>query len=202
MTLFFGGMTITPLAQVAVIGFTSPLFGALLVVLFLREPCPPRRWIVMAIGLVGTAIVVQPQTAGLGAGPMMLLGAEILWGLALVTIKLLSRHESSLTITAYFTLFLTPLAAIPATLVWVWPTPEQLGWLLLIVGLGTAAQFLMTQAFRDADVTAVVPLMSTELIWSALLGWLVFNETPDAWVIGGGLVIFGSAAYLTVRERP
>ncbi|HEX7928406.1 MAG TPA: DMT family transporter, partial [bacterium] len=129
-----------------------------------------------------------------------LLGGELIWGLVLVTVKLLSRTESTLTISAYFTLFLTPLAAIPAAFVWMWPTPEQFLWLLLIAGLGTASQFLFVQSFRDADVTAVVPLTFTELIWSALLGWLLFHEVPTPLVLGGGLVIFASATYLTVRE--
>jgi drug/metabolite transporter (DMT)-like permease len=200
MTLFFSGVTRTPLAQVAVIGFTSPLFGALLVVLLLRERCPPRRWAAMALGLAAAGLVVRPQSAELSIGPLLILAGELTWGIVLVTVKLLSRTESSLTITAWFTVLLTPLAAVPAALAWVWPTPEQLAWLLLIAALGTAAQFLMTQSFRDADVTAVVPLTFTELIWSALLGWLAFDEMPDAWVVGGGVVIFASALYLTLRE--
>jgi drug/metabolite transporter (DMT)-like permease len=58
----------------------------------------------------------------------------------------------------------------------------------------------MTQSFRDADVTAVVPLTFTQLIWSALLGGLLFSETPDAWMLMGGLAIFAGSAYLTLRE--
>lgn len=200
MTLFFSGVTRTPLAQVAVIGFTSPLFGALLVVLLLQERCPPHRWAVMALGLAATVLVVRPQSAELSIGPLLILAGELAWGFVLVTVKLLARTESSLTITVYLTLLLTPLSAVPAAFAWVWPTPEQIAWLLLIAILGTAAQFLMTQAFRDADVTAVVPLTFTELIWSALLGWLAFGEWPDAWVVGGGLVIFASSLFLTLRE--
>jgi drug/metabolite transporter (DMT)-like permease len=200
MSLFFAGVTRAPLAQVAVIGFTSPLFGALLVVLLLREACPPRRWVAMGIGLAATALVVRPQGVEWGTGPLLLLGGELFWGFVLVTVKMLSRSDSSLTIITYLTLFLTPLAAIPAAFFWIWPTPEQLAWLALIAALGTASQFLMTQSFRDADVTAVVPLTFTELIWSALLGWLLFGETPDAWTLVGGLAIFASSAYLTVRE--
>lgn len=200
MSLFFAGLTRTPLAQVAVIGFTSPLFGALLVVLLLREACPPRRWIAMSIGLAATVLVVRPHGVEWGTGPLLLLGGELFWGFVLVTVKLLSRSESSLTIITYLTLFLTPLSAIPAAFVWVWPTPVQLAWLALIAALGTASQFLMTQSFRDADVTAVAPLSFTELVWSALLGWVLFGESPDAWMLIGGLVIFASSAYLTLRE--
>jgi drug/metabolite transporter (DMT)-like permease len=33
-----------------------------------------------------------------------------------------------------------------------------------------------------------------------LLGWLVFNESVDVWVVTGGLIIIGSISFITWRE--
>ena len=58
----------------------------------------------------------------------------------------------------------------------------------------------MTQAFKEADLTAVLPLNFLRLIWLALIGYLVFDEIPDIWTWVGGIVIFVSATYGALRE--
>ena len=57
------------------------------------------------------------------------------------------------------------------------------------------------QAFKEADVTAVLPIDFTKLIWSAIIGYLAFAEIPDAWTWVGGTVIFSAIIYIAYRER-
>ena len=37
-------------------------------------------------------------------------------------------------------------------------------------------------------------------LWAVLLGLVLFNESPDIWVIVGGLVIIGAISFITWRE--
>jgi drug/metabolite transporter (DMT)-like permease len=67
--------------------------------------------------------------------------------------------------------------------------------------LGTLGQMSLAQAFKEADITVVLPLDFTKLIWAAILGYLVFGEVPDIWVWIGGTIIFASTTYITFRER-
>ena len=60
----------------------------------------------------------------------------------------------------------------------------------------------LAQAFRDADVTAVMPIEFTKLIWASAIGYAAFAEIPDLWTWIGGSVIFSSAAFIAHRERP
>ncbi len=59
----------------------------------------------------------------------------------------------------------------------------------------------LAQAFREADITVVLPLDFTKLNWAAILGFIVFGEVPDIWVWTDGSIIFASTTYIAFRER-
>ena len=68
------------------------------------------------IGKVGTLIILRPEVGGLDLGSGLVMGASASWAMATIVIKILSRSESSITITVYGTLFMLPftlLAALP-----------------------------------------------------------------------------------------
>lgn len=200
MLLFFTAVTIAPLATVAALSYTAPLFVTLGAVVFLRERLRARRIAALIIGFAGAMIVLRPGFAEIEFGALLVLCSSAVWACALLLIKILSRTESSVTLTAYMGLFLTPLSAIPAAIVWRWPTPEELGWLALMGTLGTIGHLALAQAFREAEATAVLPMDFLRLIWASLLGYFLFAQQPDPLVWIGGAVIFASIIYLTYRE--
>ena len=200
MLLFFTAVTIAPLATVAAMTFTAPLFVTLGAVFLLGEKIRHRRVGALLLGFAGVMIVLRPGISELETGALLALGSSVIWATALLMIKVLSRTESSVTLTAYMTLFLTPLSAIPAAFVWQWPTWEELGWLALMGTVGAAGHLFLAQAFREADATTVLPVDFLRLIWASLLGYFLFGQIPEALVWVGGAVIFSSTIYLAYRE--
>ena len=63
----------------------------------------------------------------------------------------------------------------PALFVGQWPSGDALLWLVLIGALGTLGQIGVAQAFRFADVSAVLPFDFLRLIWAAIIGFLAFS---------------------------
>ena len=200
MMMFFYAVPITPLGTVAALSFTAPLFVTLAAVLLLGEVVRIRRIVALIAGLAGALIIIRPGMATLDPGSLLVLGSSAVWACAMILIKLLSRTESSLTITAYMAVFLTPLSSIAAAFVWQWPSLEDLGWFALMGSFGTLAHLCLAQAFREADATVVLPVDFLRLIWSSLYGYLLFNEVPVLYVWIGGIVIFVSTLYLAYRE--
>jgi drug/metabolite transporter (DMT)-like permease len=47
----------------------------------------------------------------------------------------------------------------------------------------------------------MAPLGYVELIGTATLGYLIFDNFPDAWTWVGALVIIASGVYIAFRER-
>lgn len=200
MVTFFSGLLITPLGEVNALGFTSPLFATALAVMFLRERLPPRRLIVLLLGVAGTLIIIRPGFGVMTSGPLLILVSSLFWGVALIAIKMLSRTETTATTIIYMALFLTPMSLVPALPVWQWPTVEQMAWLTMIAVFATIAHMALNQSFRLAEATLVMPLDFFKLLWGSLWGYLFFAEVPDPLTWLGGTVIFVSTTYLAFRE--
>ncbi len=200
MLSFFTALSLTPLAEVSALSFTAPLFASLGAVLVLGERMRLRRWSALIVGFCGTLVIIRPGFEAVETGYLLTLFSSALWAGAMLIVKSLSRTESSVTITAYMGLFLTPLSLAPALFVWQWPSWEQLFVLAVMGALGNIGHLAMAQAFKEADLTAVLPFDFTRLIWATVLGYLVFAELPDAWTWVGGTIIFVSTTYIAFRE--
>lgn len=201
MMIYFTGLVMIQYAQVQALTFTTPLFATLLAVLILREPINAWRLAALGVGFIGAMLVIRPGVVPLQTGSVLILVSALGWAGVILIVKRLTRTDSSITITAWMIVLMSPMALVPALFVWVWPTWPQLGWLALTGIAGTLGQLAVTQAFRVADTTAVLPFDFTKLIWAALLGYLVFDEIPTVWTWIGGLVIFAGGFYIALRER-
>ena len=200
MLCFFYGLSITPLAQVTALSFAVPLFATLFAVLLLREIIKIRRITALLIGFFGTLVIIRPGLIDFGLGPILILSQAIIWSLALMVIKVLTRTDSSLTIAIYASIFLSPMVLIAAIPVWQSPTVYQLILMLIIATFGTIAQTLMNESLKLGETSVVMPVEFTRMIWAALFGYCFFSEVPDIFTWFGSVLIFGSTAYIAVRE--
>ena len=200
MLTYFLAVSMTPLATVAALAFTAPLFATLGTVLILKEAMGIRRWISLVVGFIGALVILRPGVDEVSLGAMLVISSSASWAMALLVIRVLGRTETSLTTTIYAGVFLSPISLLTALPVWVWPDTGHLLWLSLVGGLGTIGQIAVAQAFREAEPTAILPMDFTKLIWSALIGYLAFAEIPDLWTLAGGTIIFLSVVYIALRE--
>ena len=200
MCVFFYGLSLTPLAKVAALNFTAPLFASVAAVLFLRESLGFHRTLALVVGFLGALVILRPGIGIFNVGAAMILLSSMIWGIVLICIKRLSTTESSVTITLYMMLYLTPLTFIAALFVWEWPTLIQLAWMVAVGCCGIVGHLCIAQALKDADTTAVMPFDFGRLIWASTIGFLFFAEIPDLWTIVGAVVIFSAAMYVAVRE--
>ncbi len=200
MLCFFYSVTVAPLASVASLGFTLPLFVTIYATFMLGERLNSRRLTALAIGVLGAVMIIRPGSDDMNLGNLIVLVGTAVWGLALMVIKVQARTDTPLNITVWSSIMLALLSAVPAVLVWKTPDAGQLAWMALTGLLGTAGTMAVAAALKLADASAIMPFDFTKLLWAALLGYLAFGQVPDAWVWIGGAVIFSSTVYLTYRE--
>ncbi len=200
MLMFFTALAMLPLAKVSALSFSSPLFAAVAAVVLLGERMRLRRTIALVVGFIGALIIIRPGAVSLDTGSLLVIGSSAVWAIAITIVKRLSATDSSITITAYMVVFLTPLSLVPALFVWRWPTPIDTGWFIIMAVIGTIAHIMMAQAFKYADATAVLPYDFARLVWASLFGLVLFAEVPSAWTIAGAVVIVASTTYIAVRE--
>jgi drug/metabolite transporter (DMT)-like permease len=202
MIFTIGVLGLLPLAEATTIGFTMPLFGTMLAALLLKERVGVHRWSAVLVGFVGVLIVVQPGNAPIppfGAA-VGLIGAFMV-ALVSIQIKELSKTEPPVTIAFWFSLLGTipPLLFMPFVAM-----PHEGGvWLMLAAMgiLGGGAQILMSSALRYGAVSSVLVMDYSSLIWTALLGWLIWDHLPPASTWFGAPIIVASGLYIAWREH-
>lgn len=201
MFIYFIGVTLIPMSEVTALGFTTPLFVAVLAVFFLNERMTTTRLAGLLIGLAGALIILRPGVQTIAWGSVCILLSSSTWAFALIVIKKLTRTESTLTIAMYAALLQMPFSFIPALFVWTWPDAYSLFMIFLIAICGSTAHLTVAQAFRDADATVVMPVDFTKIIWASVAGYLFFAEVPDVLTLVGGVIVFTGVIYIAFRER-
>ena len=201
MLMFFTALSISPIAKVTALGFTAPIFMAILAVIVLGERFRIYRWSAIFVGFAGMLIVLRPGLVVIDTGALLVIGSAVLWAVAMLIIKIQSRTESSLTIVAYMGIFLGVFSIAPA--LWVWqPFELQTLGLMVLIGLfGSIAQMAISESLKETDPTALMPFDFLKLIWTAMIGAWFFAEIPDMFTWIGATVIFSSGLFIAFRER-
>ena len=202
MALAFTALFYLPLAEATTIGFAAPFFGVVLSALVLGEKVGRYRWSAVFVGFIGVLIVMRPAGNNLDpTGLIIAIASAFGVGCVTITIRQISKTESTQTIVLWFT-GLSTLAA--ATLMPVYGQAHDLsGWaILLALGLfGGIGQLLMTASLRLAPVSVVTPFDYVQLIWAVALGWLVWQTQPPSTTWAGAAVIIGSGLFTIYREH-
>jgi drug/metabolite transporter (DMT)-like permease len=208
LCFWFTALPNIPLANTTAIGFSGPIFIMLGAYIFLKEPMRWERWLATLIGFTGVLVVVGPQfsmshsTTGSNSGwyhLAMLVSAPLFAGSFLVT-KALTRYESTGTILVWQAITVSLLSMPMALLNWTWPSAWQWAGFLLSGALGTAGHYFLTKSFSKADISSTQSLKFLELVWSALMGWLLFSDVPTLNAIIGGVVISTATIWVAGRE--
>lgn len=197
---WFMALSLAPLAKLTALNLSASLFAVLGAIIFLGEKPRLRRWIAIGVGFAGVLVIVRPGIEYVGLGVILVLVSRVFGVASKLMAKSLTRTESSATIVAYGAVSVALISAIPAALEWTTPTLEQVGWIVFMAAMGTAAQVMLIHAYKLGDLGAVEPLMFTRLIWAALFGFILFAEVPSLWTWLGGILIVLAVTYLARGE--
>ncbi|MEO0623425.1 MAG: DMT family transporter [Pseudomonadota bacterium] len=200
-SLFFTGLAVLPLAEATALMELSPLMITALAALILREQVGARRWAGVAIGLVGALIILRPGVGVFQPAALLVVGAAICLAGFQVATRAMSASDSIWTTMLYSTLIGSVFASLAMPFVWVSPSPDLIPLLCLIGCIGFVGHLCLVWALAQAPASVLAPFNYSQLVWSALIGYLVFAEVPDQYTIFGALVIVCAGLYVWHRER-
>jgi drug/metabolite transporter (DMT)-like permease len=173
--------------------FTAPAWTLLLAWLILGEHMTPSRVGAVVLGLMGVLVIVRPGLATFQPAALLVLTAALGFAITQITTKKLTRTDSTFAIVFWMNAIQLPLAYIASDPLFV--TKLGVGQLPAIVGIGTsglASHYCLTQAFRAGDASMVMPLDFMRIPLIAVIGWWLYGETLDIFVLmGAGLIITG-----------
>lgn len=189
-----------PMAQAYAIFFAMPLLITLMAIPMLGEKVGLRRGLAVVVGLIGVMVVLRPGEADLGLGHLAALSAAITGALTSVIVRKIGGNERSAVLMLYP--MLGNVLAMGAVLPFVYkPMPvAHLGLMSIIALFSFIAGLLVIKAYRTAPAVIVAPMQYSQILWAALYGWLLFDESVDLNTAIGSAVIIASGIYIVLRE--
>jgi len=217
---FFTALATLPLAEATAIFFVSPLILAVFSVVFLGERVGPRRWLAIAVGLVGVVIIIRPGTGAFVTASLLPLVAATFYAANHTLTRKLGVSDSAATLAFYIqiTFLMVALAAglgfgdgrlarpdhgealAFLTRPWFWPPVADWG-VLAMTGVGSAlGGLLISQAYRMCEAALVAPLEYVALPMAIAWGFFIFGDWPDPVAWAGIALIMGSGLFMIWRE--
>ena len=198
--LYYLSFAFLDLATATVLSFTNVMFTTMLAGPVLGERVGAWRWAGTLAGLAGVAIMLRPGTSVPPEGALIAVGAAIAWCGITLSSRSLTRTESTPTVLAWVGI-VTFLGVLPfGVAAWV---PLGLGDALILVVFALFTPgiiWLVTEALRAGEASAVAPFQYLRLIMVALAAWAIWGQVPDGTAVLGGAVILAGALIVTVAE--
>ena len=197
---FFYAISVISLAKALTLAFIAPLIVTAFSPILLGEKVGFRRWTAVAVGFIGSLIVIRPGYLEFNLASMAALATGFFYGFYLIITRKLSTSDNPL-----LTLLITGMVgALLVSLIipfyWVKPTLNQ--WSLM-AGIGVFAcigHLFLILSLKYADASKLAPLGYTEIIPNVIIGYYFFNELPDNWTYLGLFIIVLSGLYISRRE--
>ncbi len=186
-----------PVSTAMVIFFTYPAFAAIFAFVLLGEGINRFETLCLLMVLAGAGILFDFQLTGNLAGQAIALVGGVFAGLAMTLIQKLRRDNGSVVIYLYFCSMCAAIAAPKYLMDPVFPSTAIEGVLILGIILSSlTAQLLMNQGFLYCRGWEGGVFMSSEVVFTAIVG-IAFLDDPASWRFWlGGLLILGSATLL------
>ena len=190
-----------PLADTHAVAATSPLIVIALGVMFLGERAGAARWLAVAAGFAGVLLIVRPGLRELDWPVLLPLAGAVLWATYQILTRLAARHDSADTSLIWAALVPLIATTFVGPIGWQWPTVPAWILMTLISAIGAVGNYALIKALDYAEAGAVQPYSYTLLVWAALLGFVMFGDTPDGWIILGAAIVVASGLYTWHHDR-
>lgn len=193
-----------PLAETSALFFLGPLFVVLLAGPVLGEKTERKSWIAALCGFAGVLLLVRPDGEVAGVGIFFALCAALCNSFYQIFTRKLSNTEPPMCQFFYTALIGTLVMSIAVIPYWpeVKPSLTQ-GLLILSLGFSCGgAHLLLIRAFQETLASTLAPFLYVQLVWSTLLGWLVFDHFPDGLSTLGVMIIVSSGLAIVLSRQP
>lgn len=194
-------LALLPLNEVVAILFVGPLFVAILAGPILGEKVSIHRWGAVLVGFTGMLIMVRPGSDAFQFAALLPVCAALVASVRDIVTRKISEGESSTAILFYSTVALTFVGL--ATAPFGWKPMDMTAFAITILagalfGLG---HYFIIEGFRYAEASVVAPYRYVNVVWAALLGYLLWGEIPTIWIVVGVPLVIGSGLYILLHER-
>ncbi len=186
--LFFS-LKYIPLVDAVVLGNTAPLFVPVIAFIFLSQPFNNKLWLPIIIGFVGVIIILQPGAEIFNPASLLAVLAAICMASSMLMIRKISAYDGPLTSIYYYFLISTVITSFALPFYWADINLTNLIYLSVAGVLFFMVQSLVTMALNYAPTQTVSISYYSCVVFSIIIGYLVFKSALDQYVLAGIVLI-------------
>ncbi len=185
-SLAFLSLRYMPVAEFTAILTLTPMVITLVSVRAMGERVSRLRWLLLAGGLVGALMVIQPDKHDFEWVMLLPLALVLIsTGFQLLT-SYLMRHDDPGTTNFLTGLVASLLASLALPFFWEMPVGVSLWVMVCLLGVvSTLGHYLMILAYSLASPATLTSYLYFQIAFATLAGWLVFSQVPDRWSLLG-----------------
>ncbi|AKS67689.1 membrane protein [Staphylococcus schleiferi] len=179
----------------------NPFWTILLSLIFLKEYIQKYQITAMLVAIVGMLFVVKPEFSSEILPALTGLLSGIFAASAYTAVRALSTREAPYTIVFYFSFF-SVIALLPFVIFTYEPMSRIQIIYLVLAGLSAAVgQIGITVAYSYAPAKDISIFTYASIIFTALIGFVLFKEAPDFYAVIGYIIILGASYYMFEKAR-
>ena len=195
-TFFVMAVSEIPLVNANLLNNTAPLFIPILTMIWLKNKIDKKIWWGILLGFIGIIFILDPTDGNFfEEGDIYGLCAGISLAVTFVTLGILTKTESFITILFYYSLIAFVLS-LPFAIA-NWSNPPLLIWVYAILTgvLFISYLYLLQYAYRFVPVVKLSPLNFSVVIFAGILDYIIYDHIPGItsligiiFVITGGII--------------
>lgn len=191
------------LADASMLNKLSPFFAVVFSIFILREKASPAQFAAVIAAFIGSLFIIRPTFSNLALFPSLVgFAGGMAAGAAYTFVRYMKqRGEKSPVIVFCFSAF-SCLSTLPFLIAGYKPMTARQTFTLIAAGLFAAGgQFSLTGAYSFAPAKEVSVFDYSQVIFSAVTGFLLFDQTPAPLSIIGYVIIISSAVWTFLQNK-
>jgi S-adenosylmethionine uptake transporter len=197
---FFYALSEVDVLDAAAITYLEQILIVCIGILFFKEKLSQGKTVFIILSFIGGLLITKPGFQEFNKYYIYIFLALIFWAGNNITIKVLGRTEHSKTQLFYVMLFSSLISFPLALQVWQPLHFWHLKYLAVLAICYLIHASALFKAFKYADISTVMPFDYTRLIFTGILGYIIFHEVPDQYSVIGYTLISLGGLYLIQHE--
>jgi len=199
--LYFLALEQLFLADASLLNKTSPFFVVIFAALLLKESINKAIWPALAVAFTGAILVIKPSFDYEALPALAGIGSGLFAGMAYTLVRSLKGKEHPnriiFTFSAVSTLVTLPFLFISP----IHPDPKQWAALIATGVFAAGGQYGLTFAYHHAKASKISLFTYLHVLFSLVIGFIIWGEQPDVISLVGGILIVGAAVYTHRASR-
>jgi drug/metabolite transporter (DMT)-like permease len=200
VAMFFWAVSYLPLADTTTFYLATPIYVTVLSAILLGETTGWRRGGAVAVGFAGVVLALRPSAASFTLPALIAVGGSLFFAIQLVLTRLLRNTAQMVLISGQLIATLV-FGAVSVQFGWVAPSMPDLLLLVLFGVLSVVALACVNHALKLAPASVVVPYQYTTILSAIVLGYAVFGDVPDLFMLAGAATIIAAGLYIFWLEQ-